>query len=150
MNKLLNVVMCDVRRGDVRASVTHSSSPLLLSWPDPGERKVHWVIRARYTWLLWREMVTSCIFMWCIVMRYPLPRHGKDKKHRVCNQNSHNGQSGPHQSTLNQRFSGFILFSPPPPPANGLLLMQDRQLGKTSQTNYGNIKCGMNNFCKIC
>ena len=55
MNKLLNVVMCDVRRGDVRASVTHSCSPLLLSWPDPGERKVHWVIRERYTWLLWGE-----------------------------------------------------------------------------------------------
>ena len=139
-------MMCDVIRGrEVRANTLGLSLCSILA--RSGEKKSA-LGHQRYTWIL----VTSCIFMWCIVMRYPLARHGQHKKHRVCNQDSHNGQrvrSGPHQSTHNQRFSGFILFSPnPPPPASGLL-MQDRQLGKTSQTNYGNIRCGMNNFCKI-
>ena len=40
MNKLLNDVMCDVRGRDVRAN-TLGLSPM----PDPGRRKVHWVIR---------------------------------------------------------------------------------------------------------
>ena len=60
--------------GDVRASVTHSCSPLLLSWPDPGERKVHWVIRERYTWLLWGErgswwlLVYLCGALSCVIL----------------------------------------------------------------------------------
>ena len=42
-------------------------------------------------------------------------------------------------------FQDLYFLAPTLPPRH----LQDRQLGKTSQTNYGNIRCGMNNFCKI-
>ena len=126
----------------------------VLSWPDPGEekRKVHRVIRDTLGGRRERGfLLTSCIFMWCIVMRYPLPQHGKDKKHKVCTKTHITArQRAPHRELTTNDFQDLYFLVPPPSPhSHWPPLVQDRQLGKTSQTNYGNIKCGMNNFCKI-
>ena len=107
--------MCDVW-ANVTCSDVPSSGPILAR--SGGREKKSASGHQRYTWRAERErgfLLTSCIFMWCIVMRYPLPQHGEDKKHKVCTKTHITArQRAPHR-THNQRFSGFILFSPPSP-----------------------------------
>ena len=145
MNKLLNYVMCDVRGRDVRANTLGLSLRSYLG-QIRGEEKC---IGSSEIHLDPGDFLYIYVVHCHALSSGPAMARTRNTEFAT---KTHITARVVHTRALTTNdFQDLYFLAPallPPPLASSCKI--GRQLGrKTSQTNYGNIKCGMNNFCKI-